>query len=649
MSYTRVRALVTIRHDGVLRIPGQTSGENSQDFLVSAVQAAVMEQLGLISVISAADPPSGPYDVAYVDAFGLIRRPDGEVVGGFGPVDSAVDFLAKAFRAELVPGQIYVAGDVAYKALTASNYRKLTKDDYIDLGDAKYNILWDGSDETSKVLAAISDANNSTAGYAAIFVPPSPTGNLIRINSITLTSVRRITFFGTNRGSFNTGSKTKVSGFELIANPSATYMFGCMGASVADQSTQATENIKFTRLQLDGRRSLQTPGSGIHGVFIERRSPGADSSIEVVDCYIHDFTGDGVYVGGDASGSARATRIYNNAIMYCRNGVQTFASDGWIENNDIGLMYEDGVQVRNWTNFVRGNNVFSCRNGIWSRAGEASICIIDGNRVDRNKFTGIIAGGIGTIVCNNVLHMNSFGEIGDLIDDTGPGPVALAYDANLLNSHIRVDTSGVMVYGNSTRQPAGGTGGVNMCRYDLEISPGVTAIVGPNNFQGRTTSSLYGGIGLGAGARAIASTVPVEAPCVLNELKALDIGGATAYTLAAADVFNRVITLSGTPGSAVTVTTATASQMMNLASMSAAAIAGASLGASPPAPGYSQFRVRIINSTGQQVSLIGGTNVTTSGTMTIASGSYREFVLTFMGSGISANAVSITNVGGGSL
>ncbi len=54
MGFKFVRALQVIRHDNVLRIPGQTAGANAQDFIVSDAAATLMESAGLIQVLSTA-------------------------------------------------------------------------------------------------------------------------------------------------------------------------------------------------------------------------------------------------------------------------------------------------------------------------------------------------------------------------------------------------------------------------------------------------------------------------------------------------------------------------------------------------------------------------------------------------------------------
>lgn len=60
MGYQTLRALTPIRHSGVLRIPGQTTGDNAQDFVAEDSQAAKLVGLGYATSLGAAAPPVVP-------------------------------------------------------------------------------------------------------------------------------------------------------------------------------------------------------------------------------------------------------------------------------------------------------------------------------------------------------------------------------------------------------------------------------------------------------------------------------------------------------------------------------------------------------------------------------------------------------------
>lgn len=59
MGYQTVRALVPIRHSGVLRVPGQTTGDNAQDFVAEDSQANRLVALGYVTSLGAASEPAG--------------------------------------------------------------------------------------------------------------------------------------------------------------------------------------------------------------------------------------------------------------------------------------------------------------------------------------------------------------------------------------------------------------------------------------------------------------------------------------------------------------------------------------------------------------------------------------------------------------
>lgn len=60
MGYQNVRALTSVRHNGVLRIPGQTSGDNAQDFVAEDSQVARLVALGVVTALGVAAAPADP-------------------------------------------------------------------------------------------------------------------------------------------------------------------------------------------------------------------------------------------------------------------------------------------------------------------------------------------------------------------------------------------------------------------------------------------------------------------------------------------------------------------------------------------------------------------------------------------------------------
>lgn len=73
MGYQTVRALVPIRHSGVLRVPGQTSGDNAQDFVAEDSQANRLVALGYATSLGVAADPTPPGGGSGVGAVAVNR------------------------------------------------------------------------------------------------------------------------------------------------------------------------------------------------------------------------------------------------------------------------------------------------------------------------------------------------------------------------------------------------------------------------------------------------------------------------------------------------------------------------------------------------------------------------------------------------
>lgn len=108
-------------------------------------------------------------------------------------------------------------------------------------------------------------------------------------------------------------------------------------------------------------------------------------------------------------------------------------------------------------------------------------------------------------------------------------------------------------------------------------------------------------------------------------------------TATAAAVCGGLLNRTGSPGNAVTETTPTATQIITQLQ---------TLGCVVPFDGTYQFRFRYINNAmGQTVTWTAGTGVTVTGTATIGTSAWRDFLVTID----SASAVTFTNIGGGTL
>lgn len=128
------------------------------------------------------------------------------------------------------------------------------------------------------------------------------------------------------------------------------------------------------------------------------------------------------------------------------------------------------------------------------------------------------------------------------------------------------------------------------------------------------------------------------------EMQNLDQADATGFTTvssssqtltaSAASVAGGILNRTGSPAGAVAETTPTALLLI------------AALPNTIQLDGTFQYRFRYINNAlGQTVTWTAGTGVTVTGTATIATNSWRDFLVTVD----SASAVTMTNIGGGSL
>lgn len=109
---------------------------------------------------------------------------------------------------------------------------------------------------------------------------------------------------------------------------------------------------------------------------------------------------------------------------------------------------------------------------------------------------------------------------------------------------------------------------------------------------------------------------------------------ATSVTATAAGVAGGILNRTGSPGGGVAETTPTAAQII------------AALPNTIPLDGTFQYVMRYINNgLGQTVTWTAGSGVTVTGTATMATNTWRDFLVTVD----SASAVTFTNIGAGTL
>jgi hypothetical protein len=122
MGYQTVRALTTVRHDGKLRIPGQTIGDNAQDFIVEDSWATKLIAAGFVSAVAAASAPIELRPVAALMAqyqggvFVGLQTEKGDSVGSGGPGGGITQAQADARYAPIsqLPKTIVLPNDVSW-------------------------------------------------------------------------------------------------------------------------------------------------------------------------------------------------------------------------------------------------------------------------------------------------------------------------------------------------------------------------------------------------------------------------------------------------------------------------------------------------------------------------------------------------------
>lgn len=544
--------------------------------------------------------------------------------------------LIAAYPAASNAGKTALVGDVMYYS-NGTDWVEVGggATNYVDLADPKYGLDWNAADNKAAIIAALNDAV-ANGGDGVLFVPPSPSnGMVIKTDGIDMAAYRRVTIYGVGRGSFLNGDEITrgLSTIQLKDNATA-HLFTLRSNA---NSALRSDNVQFIGLNLIGNKTNQ--GANIwHGVYVEGETSALTARNVVERCYIHNFSGDAIYLDSVSGASKTSMKVHDNCLFDCRSGVESRASDVWITENDIGRMTSNGISIHNWTNHVIGNNVFDCQVGIYTWVGEAGLCSIENNFVDRNRSSGMVLGGRAITASGNCFHANSRGG-------TAGGATDVA--ANNVNPHITVASSGVTIVANTFRRPAGAQndGGSttywNLASYDVYLNatdpsngnaPVVATVTG-NYTDGRGNTSLYGHIGIptGSGCRVITGAGAVERQMATNVL--LAVTTASGATLANRATLHEVIYRTG-PTANFTDTTATA-----------ALIAGTMVDCAVGGDGLGSFSFRYVNATAFTATLAGGTGVTISGTATIAANSYRDFVHKQTGS----SAATITNVGGGSL
>ena len=172
------------------------------------------------------------------------------------------------------------------------------------------------------------------------------------------------------------------------------------------------------------------------------------------------------------------------------------------------------------------------------------------------------------------------------------------------------------VYVNGTDAVATVTGGTGVTVSGITIVPPLTVARFLVSYTAASTMTMVG-IGLSAYA---------GGPGALPAHKFTSISAGNG-TFSAGDIEGAAFTVLATSG-ATAMTTRTAAQML-------AGISGAGIG--------TKFVLRVYNTNGGTLTITGGTGVTITGTATIATNVWREWLATFT----SATALTLQNIGAG--
>lgn len=162
-------------------------------------------------------------------------------------------------------------------------------------------------------------------------------------------------------------------------------------------------NVQIHNLGFDGNKANNTSGDLIH---IDDDTGGHDTAWHIVDCYLDNAAGEGIYIGT----SRQAVKVNRTWIMQSAgSGVNIQGSDTGLDTVLIGLSGTNGVTIGAgaWVIRLTDCDIWSSTlAGIDSSAG-ASMVTIHGCGIDRHKRQGLIVGGGSVSVLGCLFHSNS--------------------------------------------------------------------------------------------------------------------------------------------------------------------------------------------------------------------------------------------------
>lgn len=298
------------------------------------------------------------------------------------------------------------------------------------------------TDDTDAFLAGV--AQTGTRGTLVLPQGTTSSSEMV-LDSIDLAQ-RRISLVGVHEGGFNSGVTSRVSSIKLKSGVNGN-QFNFVAGSTPVQSIHI-KNIAF-----NGNKANQSGTS--HCLYFPTYVSGEDNFTRIEDCYIHDFLTDCV----NSEYGRRNIEIWRTQFYNSRNAWFCSSSDASLIMPIIGSMSQDAVQVHDWTFKIIGGNVFACRNGINTFAGEANLTEIIGVMLDRHQQSGVVLNGKLAIVDGCAFHQNG-----------------LAAQGTYATVNIGGDNN--VVVNNVFRGPA--TGGLNLPIYDILQAANTTNTVANN-------------------------------------------------------------------------------------------------------------------------------------------------------------------------
>lgn len=245
MGYQTVRALVPIRHSGVLRVPGQTSGDNAQDFVAEDSQANRLVALGYATSLGVASDPTAvtPEGGASSKSTGLasLRRMFGTT--------KYVSFAQQRhiLRAQAWTAKTYRKGEVVRNTVGGVEHM------WIVLGDNLVSTAAPTDTVSTKPIADPGDAASGTDTKGWVYIGPERLDPVLSAEVESYTTQTSLTVAGAswsgNAGGATSPLITRIGLDKLGAgsffNVSSNMIYADQGQKDASYSLGGVANFTF--------------------------------------------------------------------------------------------------------------------------------------------------------------------------------------------------------------------------------------------------------------------------------------------------------------------------------------------------------------------------------------------------------------------